>query len=295
MEKPMAKKKTIKPKLLIGSSSESKALAEAFQKALKPVANAIGWWETDEFESMRSTLSALIDASQEYDFGLFLLTGDDTTISRKKAMPAPRDNVLFEFGLFLGSIGEKRTFPVIPNQVPVKTPSDLKGITIIQLQDDRELKLAVKDAVKKIASLIEKRGRRQSRYLLAKSWGYDEKSFEFSMWLDAVKLTARKDRLHNKQFAIVARKHDDRIPFENDTRIAIGDVIDIPEHSNKDLFVAVRAPDVFRSIKDEDRIDGQLILIPLGTSIDDCNSFIELLQRGGELLDSVGVTVRICD
>ena len=41
----------------------------------------------------------------------------------------PRDNALFELGLFMGHLGRERTFVVRPQGDTVKIPSDLAGVT----------------------------------------------------------------------------------------------------------------------------------------------------------------------
>jgi CRP/FNR family transcriptional regulator, cyclic AMP receptor protein len=63
------------------------------------------------------------------DFAILLLTADDKATSRRRDYAAPRDNVVFELGLFMGAISRKRTLIVVEDNKRIKFPSDLKGIT----------------------------------------------------------------------------------------------------------------------------------------------------------------------
>jgi predicted nucleotide-binding protein len=48
-----------------------------------------------------------------FDFAILVLTPDDLTQSRGKQQPSPRDNVVFELGLFIGALGRDRVFMVV--------------------------------------------------------------------------------------------------------------------------------------------------------------------------------------
>ena len=64
---------------------------------------------------------------------------DDTTTIRGTAIPAVRDNVIFELGLFMGRLGRNRCFLVYPRNERPNLPSDLSGIVMVDYDDGRIL------------------------------------------------------------------------------------------------------------------------------------------------------------
>lgn len=70
------------------------------------------------------------------DFAVLLMTADDTTASRGRRKASPRDNVVFELGLFMGALGRDRTFVVSPKGVDLKLPTDLLGVTNVMYEND---------------------------------------------------------------------------------------------------------------------------------------------------------------
>src|SRR6185503_13469704 len=139
-----------KPRVFIGSSSEGGAVVKALIQKLSRHAHMVPWWESPEFRPMKSVLAGLLETvdrgASKYDFGLFVLTPDDVIITRGKQSRTPRDNVLFELGLFLGSFGPDRTFAAVQleekliNQV--KISSDFGGIIIPKFASRKSRKFA---------------------------------------------------------------------------------------------------------------------------------------------------------
>jgi hypothetical protein len=81
------------------------------------------------FPPGKSNLESLVETASTLDFAALVLTPDDLIESKGKTINSPRDNVLFELGLFMGRMGRERTFAVYNRDVPIKLPTDLAGVT----------------------------------------------------------------------------------------------------------------------------------------------------------------------
>ena len=91
----------MRPSIFIGSSSEGLKVAEEIEKQLKKDAD-IDIWNKGVFKLNRSYLRSLDRAAFLHDFAILVITPDDVITSRGTKQMAPRDNVVFEHGLFLG-------------------------------------------------------------------------------------------------------------------------------------------------------------------------------------------------
>src|SRR6185369_12148594 len=99
----------MKPKMFIGSSSENIMYAFALQNQLKSKAD-VTIWNQGVFTLNVSYLDSLIEGLKDSDFGVFIFEPNDVLMIREAALESVRDNVLFEFGLFLGGLGKERVF-----------------------------------------------------------------------------------------------------------------------------------------------------------------------------------------
>lgn len=116
-----------KPRIFIGSSSEGLPIAEHIKSSLSNDFDCYLW--TDGiFRFNDSTFDTLLKEASLFDFGILVATPDDFTKSRGKIFDSARDNVILEFGLFLGRLGKSRAFILL--QKDTKLPSDLLGITM---------------------------------------------------------------------------------------------------------------------------------------------------------------------
>lgn len=122
----------IKRKLFIGSSSEELDLAKKVERILENDFEVTIWnenvWDTAIFKINQNFLADLLKASLQFDFGILIGTMDDRVTYRGKEVLQPRDNVLFELGLFTGRLGTSKCAFLIDKEI--KLPSDFNGLTL---------------------------------------------------------------------------------------------------------------------------------------------------------------------
>jgi len=117
-----------KPRLFIASSVESLDIAEAVNVNLDHEFE-VTIWKNGTFKLSSSTIEDLVEKSSAVDFALFIFTPDDIATIKNRNEHIVRDNVLFEMGLFIGSIGKERSFILQPRDEIMHLPTDLLGIT----------------------------------------------------------------------------------------------------------------------------------------------------------------------
>ena len=128
-----------KPRIFLGSSGMQTKLLQALTRGLEDVAHVDPW--TTSFNPGTTTLARLFELAHEVDFAAFVFARDDWTAASLPAPPptgtsqaSPRDNVVFEAGLFGGVLGMHRTF--ILHASGSKLPSDLLGFTCVRYGEE---------------------------------------------------------------------------------------------------------------------------------------------------------------
>lgn len=117
------------PRVFIGSSSEALAEASQLHRSLSRKDVTCDLWTDGVFQLSQTAIEDLVRVASESDAAILFMTPDDMTSSRGKRMASPRDNLIFELGLFMGALGRARTFIVAPRSVALKLPTDLLGVT----------------------------------------------------------------------------------------------------------------------------------------------------------------------
>jgi len=149
-----------KPRIFLGSSTQQEKLLQALARGLQDIADVDAW--TTVFNPGVSALNRLVELTREVDFAAFIFAQDDWTTkgASPEAAPgeaAPRDNVVFEAGLFGGALGIRRTFILHANGA--KLPTDLLGLTTIRYDSDTTPAI-VRQINQKLRKAIAAEGRR---------------------------------------------------------------------------------------------------------------------------------------
>ena len=153
--------KAFKPKVFIVSSKEHLDVARAVQRNFHTEFET-KVWDQNAFKVSTYPLESLAKELEASHFGVFVAAPDDFVQLRGKRYRVPRDNVIFELGMFVGRLGHRRTFVVVPDPVnQLKLPSDLGALTLAvydPVRADRELVAAVAPACDELRQAMRQYG-----------------------------------------------------------------------------------------------------------------------------------------
>jgi hypothetical protein len=141
----------LKPNIFIGSSGAGLKVAGKVKEYLSVAGHCDLWEDEGVWEINKSTFDNLIRMVSYYDFGVFVATADDLTLTKDdKIVIEPRDNVILEMALFLGTLGKDKSFLLVEEDI--KLPSDFNGIYMPRFKstDDKTIETACKAFAEKI-------------------------------------------------------------------------------------------------------------------------------------------------
>jgi hypothetical protein len=116
----------MKPRIFLGSSANHLNVLRKVESYFADTAYCKLW--TSAFAQNKSNLDSLERETKLSDFSILLAMKDDILTKKGEEFTIARDNVIFEFALFLGSTGLNRAFLLAEERINL--PSDLDGITI---------------------------------------------------------------------------------------------------------------------------------------------------------------------
>jgi CRP/FNR family transcriptional regulator, cyclic AMP receptor protein len=155
------RQRNVTPILFVGSSRESLPIIQALLDGWKSAPFVVRAWTGGVFTPSQFPIDDLTKQLDECDYSALVLGPDDQILSRGITSNAPRDNVLFELGLFMGAIARSRTFFIVPADVDVKIPTDILGLNPLRfVSTNSALADNVAPVCREIAALIERMGPR---------------------------------------------------------------------------------------------------------------------------------------
>ena len=154
-----------KPRVFIGSSTEGLEVAKAVEVNLKDDTEPV-LWSGDVFGPSQTTIESLEKALDTVEFAVLVASPDDLLTKRQTSTEVPRDNVLFELGLFMGRLGRERTFLVSFKErgMAPGLPTDLLGMTVVtvdNLRSNGDMAAALRPELYKVLHTIKKARRQQ--------------------------------------------------------------------------------------------------------------------------------------
>jgi predicted nucleotide-binding protein len=116
-------------RVLIGASTEALKVVAEIRSGLETADADISVWEDDLLQPSRTTMEALAREARAFDFAVMVFGPEDLALGAGPGRRAPRDNVLYDLGLFTGALGRERTFVVTPRGMGFEIPTGLFGVT----------------------------------------------------------------------------------------------------------------------------------------------------------------------
>ncbi|MBL8293680.1 MAG: nucleotide-binding protein [Bryobacterales bacterium] len=117
--------------MFLAYSSKARATANDILKFLASRGVSVRDWEID-FSPGATILDELLEASRRCLGAIMLLTKDDEFLG-EESFAAPRDNVIFEMGLFMEAKGRERVLVI--REHGAKMPADIGGGIYVSLSN----------------------------------------------------------------------------------------------------------------------------------------------------------------
>jgi len=124
---------SIRKNIFIGSSTQALTYAEKLKNILskkQPSEFEVKIWKDNVFSLNKTFIESLYEAaSKKSDFAIFIFAPDDILKIEEEYYYIPRSNVIFEYGLFTGTLNRDKVFALSPSDVDnYRIPTDLLGV-----------------------------------------------------------------------------------------------------------------------------------------------------------------------
>lgn len=117
------------PRIFIASSTEDLFIAEKFSTEIRNanIGTPILWTDLMANGTGRVPLHILIEETEKSDFAIFIINCNDKSEIRGEDILTPRDNVIFEFGMFISKLKPENCFFIRNSSCKAHVLSDYKG------------------------------------------------------------------------------------------------------------------------------------------------------------------------
>ena len=148
----------IKPNVFVMSSSPGRTVADAVVEVLRETGELDVVYWPGAFAKGAPYMETLRTATLRFDFGVLVITPDDTAHVRSVKVTQPRDNVIFELGLFLSALGPRRALPILVSKggKHPSLPTDLLGVEMVRVdvRPRRPVRKEIEEAVAELRALM---------------------------------------------------------------------------------------------------------------------------------------------
>jgi hypothetical protein len=240
----------LKPKVFVASSVEGLNVAYPMQVNLQHDAD-LTVWSQGVFSLSITPLDSITEALNSSDFGIFVFSPDDETKMRGSVSDTVRDNVIFELGLFIGKLGKRRCFIVMPDNINFHIPTDLVGVTPATYsgaRDKSEIAAALGPACHEIRQAMGLQG----LYTQQNPQVHKIPANEHDQYDDNDKIALLESWLHNEAIEGIALKY---IDIDNHLKLELGstkNIIPIIFKRNTGYIMNIAGSNVFKFNIDRD-------------------------------------------
>lgn len=149
-------------RVFIICSVEALPIARAIESDFEHDKFFVKIWTQGVFRASQYPIESLEEQLDESDFAIAIAQPDDQVATRGATEGVPRDNVIFELGLFVGRLGRMRSFLLEPRGDEVRLPSDLVGLTTIGYRSasDKDISASVGPACNQLRNIFKELGPR---------------------------------------------------------------------------------------------------------------------------------------
>ncbi len=150
-----------RPLIFVASSSEQWPVARAIAELLaEPQEWTVRVWDS-QFAFTDVYIESLEKALDAADFAVIVMTGDDAATVRENRVVLPRDNVIFELGLFIGRLGRERCAFFVDHDSKTQLASDLSGVKAAEYWKPEQMARRIRPGLAERVRALKKQIREQ--------------------------------------------------------------------------------------------------------------------------------------